>query len=413
VRRIGLASVVVSALLLAALAPGSVAASVKRIYYRGAAGGPSKTVLHAGGLRLTAQCASGMSGAVLSVTASSDVADASIHANEQPGDSSPGDYTENDDLMVGDPLPIYGSGGMPLTAFAAGQIVYSKPTRGAVSVDFIAAQNGGEANICRFAGTARVAPRGTGLVYYRASPGAPPVKFFDRGGLVLRGICSGTDVMTVRARTRGERATIHSNGQYLSPGIDYSEDNHLSPGETFDLGTAADSEAGQLIYSRPDGRTLTIDFLSEEDIYGEPGCAFAGTDDVAGPRNRNDVYYAKDAPRPRKRFFHRGGVSFNATCNAGPSLLANIGIRDSTLAVSELAEQFAASPGATFSAGAGTSGGDTIGGVFGADADSGELVVARQSDRSVTSVEYLAEEGNGNGGRPDCLVAGTARVLKP
>ena len=168
-------------LLLGALIPTAASASLKRIYVKQAAGAPSKTAFHAGGLKLTAQCVSEMSGGILVVRASSDVDHASIHANEQPGSSNPSAYVENDNLMTGETLPIYGLGGMPVNAFEGGQIIFSKPKGGAVSVDFAAAQNGGTANSCELVGTARVAPGGTGLVDYRANAETPSVKFFDRG----------------------------------------------------------------------------------------------------------------------------------------------------------------------------------------------------------------------------------------
>ena len=219
--------------------------------------------------------------------------------------------------------------------------------------------------------------------------------------------------MSIQARSRVKHATIHSNGQYLTTGLDYSESDDLSPGQTLDLGTAGDSEAGQLIYSRPNGQTLTIDFLSEEDIYGKSKCAFVGTDDLAGRKSRNGVYYAKDATSPKRRVFRRNGVKLTGQCAGGPTLMATVLFKDSSGLLESLVEQFAASPGASFSGGAGISGGSAIGGFLGADADAGQVVVARDSNRSVVSIEYLAETADGHGGRDDCLLAGTARVLKP
>ena len=82
----------------------------------------------------------------------------------------------------------------------------------------------------------------------------------------------------------GRRLTIHANRQ-SGVGGGHFEDDDLDAGESVallgGLGTA-DSLAGQVVFATPTGRTISADFLSEEEDAFGLDCVIGGTARVAG-----------------------------------------------------------------------------------------------------------------------------------
>jgi hypothetical protein len=383
---------------------------MKRIFFKANAGSSPATAFKAAGLKLTAHCATGPQ---LIVKATSSKDSASIHANEQPALMSSGTYVENDDMTAGaaGAVPILGPDGMEDVPLTSGQIIYSKPSGKAVTIDFIAGQGVGTPTTCVFAGAAEVAS-GSAVVNYRANPGTASEVFFHHGGLALSGSCGAGEDLNVVAHSHTKHAIIHVNDQYLTNGFDYLENNDFSPGSPFTIVSHGDSLAGQVIYSRPNGKTTTIEDLAEEDIFGKSKCGFIGTNDYATTKTSNSVDFRVDAPTPQRTVFKRDHVEVDASCDAGPALTASLAASDPSLEVQGANAQYAPDQ-STFSGSAGSSGSGDFTFGYGGSHASGQLIVARAGNKSVVAIDYLAETSDAYGGRKDCALVGTSRVLTP
>jgi hypothetical protein len=187
-----------------------------------------------------------------------------------PGDSR----SLVDELATGDSL--------------VGQVVYLTTHHTNVSLDFLLETDafGGP---CAFGGVVSVARRHDAAnVDYRARAGTPYVTFFKRGGLELRGRCGEANKLSVVARTKRRHATLHMNRQTFagSTGIaDYREQDDFIPGRTGQVKLATIG-SGQVIYTAPDGKLLSIDWAGNRDTSGWAGsknCSWIGTSQLSKP----------------------------------------------------------------------------------------------------------------------------------
>ena len=266
-----------TALLLAAPAAG---ATTKRVRYAVNPETPESTFFQGGGLKLRGSCLGGN----LQVLAGSVTDHASLHASSiDAADGGDTHYIEDDDLNRNEfdgLLATLGADG------STGQLVYSASDGSSVTVNWLAEEGDafGGAKGCAFVGTARTAEKGAADdVVYQAGSNSRPKSFFKGGGLKLQRRCTEPARLHIVLRSLSDHGTVHYGSLRFSvPG--YGEDDDFSTG--FALTSPlleGDSGIGQIVYSRPNGPTVTVSWLSEEgDAYGGTrDCAFLGTADVA------------------------------------------------------------------------------------------------------------------------------------
>jgi hypothetical protein len=139
---------------------------------------------------------------------------------------------------------------------------------------------------CGWVGTARTRLSGdVKRVNFRAEAGTALTRFFEKGGLILRGSCGliGSE-LTIKARSKIDDAVISTNRTNIS-GLQHAADPDLSTSGEFDLGVelglSNQDATGQIVYSKPDGSVLTIGWMALQDDDGAFGgtkmCAFVGT----------------------------------------------------------------------------------------------------------------------------------------
>jgi hypothetical protein len=99
------------------------------------------------------------------------------------------------------------------------------------------------------------------------------------GGLAINAACNSGPSLVVSAGTGVSGAYVHSGGTWGAASQSfYGEDDSFDPGSTFDPlqngTTGSNNIAGTLVYARPDGGVVTVNFLADE----SPAlCVFAGT----------------------------------------------------------------------------------------------------------------------------------------
>lgn len=265
------------------------------------------------------------------------------------------------------------------------------------------------------AASARVAKAPVLYLAPENTAGSEP--FFARGGLRLTGSCApGADpVTTITASSAVDDASIHVAAQGQS-GLAYAEDDDLDAGDSFTggLNHADNFIGGQLVYSRPDGRHVTINWGRVYALEsGQPKrCAFFGIAQVArpgrDPRARKRVDF-RAQPGRSKRVLRAGGLRLRASCTAGGDLklVATTGPGHAVLHAN-----YQGSGGDGFAGDANLRKGERfpVFGRLGGDDDAAGQIVYLSPAGTVVSVDWMAEEGDAYGGRRACAFAGTARV---
>lgn len=238
--------------------------------------------------------------------------------------------------------------------------------------------------------------------------------FFEKGGLQLIGRCDlgGLDVY---ARSTVADGMLHANDQGAGTN-DYYEYDDLDAGvmvnlssTMFSLGT--DDNAGQLVFGRPGGTTLSIDWLAEygEGYNGERDCIFQGTArrvDSSSPDRANYRVNTDDGPTT---FFNRGGLKLIGQCTG---FTLDVTAKTSTdHAVIHANSQyindgFDAASDNDFNTGETLNLEDAANGLM--DNTVGQIVYAKPGGKTVT-VEWAAEDDAEALDR-DCVFNGVARV---
>jgi hypothetical protein len=205
-------------------------------------------------------------------------------------DSDATDHDPNFDIGIGDEMFLSDAGSMDQNS--SGHLVYARSGGTNVTVDY-AAEEGppvlfGDKN-CVFVGSTRVAESGSSnRVNFRPTGDAPLAKFFQLGGLKLRAQCSSSE-MTVTAKTAHDDAMIHWGYQFPNNGDNGNENDIFATTdeeEIYGAGSLDGSLGGQIVYSRPGGVNVTVDFMAEENdlpFDGDRPCAFVGTAEKNAP----------------------------------------------------------------------------------------------------------------------------------
>ena len=252
-------------------------------------------------------------------------------------------------------------------------------------------------------------------IFYAADQSTPLVEIFNEGGLVIEAICNNGPATTVQLTTTVENATIDAAAHSQ---LGYGENDDFDPPEPFSLfpATSGDGnfEAGQIVYSRPDGTHVTVDWLAHEDpIPFSDQCLFAGIAQVAEPGgqggSRKRIDLRADDGDPAKMLFDATGLRLRATC-----------VADGPMSVVAKAEE---SGGAIFANGHAPAGilyadDKRLGAsepfrLFtelegGEDAATGQIVFVSRS-KDVVTVDWTSEAG-AYGLTRDCQFVGSARV---
>lgn len=234
----------------------------------------------------------------LTVSPVSEAPDAAIGFD---GLFAPTGYTDpppDEDFEPGDPGPS-------LSDNAVGQHVFGAANGGAnVTVDALYEDINPLTGVdppfagtkdCAWVGTARTRFSGDDKrVNFRKAEGTALTTFFEKGGLVLKGSCESGGELSVIARSKVDNAVISANRTISGPGIRQHSDPDFdnSSLDEYDLRvelTIGDAEdaTGQLVYSKPDGPALTIDWMllqgTDEPFGGTKDCAFVGTAEQKNP----------------------------------------------------------------------------------------------------------------------------------
>jgi hypothetical protein len=257
-------------------------------------------------------------------------------------------------------------------------------------------------------------------IFYAGAQGTPLVEIFDEGGLVIEAICNNGPATAVQLTTTVQDATIDAAAHSQ---LGFGENDDFDPPEPFSLfpatGGDGNFEAGQIIYSRPDGTHVTVDWTATEDpIPFQDQCLFAGVAQVATPGggdagSRRRIDFRSDAGDPAKTILDAGGLRLRATCvtpgmgtdiaivarpdQNGGAIFAN-GQADGTSAYAD-DKRFQASE--KFNLSSEIEAGD--------DNAVGQLVYVSPS-RNVVTVDWVSEEADAYAATRDCQFVGTARV---
>ena len=245
--------------------------------------------------------------------------------------------------------------------------------------------------------------------------------FFQRAGLRLTGACAdGGDnpVPTITVTSGADNAMVHVNAQ-APMALAYAEDDDFDQGDSFSLfgslGINAAFVGGQLVFSRPDGRHVTVTWGRTPALeLGQPQrCALFGIARIASrgrdPRTRKRIDF-RAGEGAKKRVLRAGGLALRARCTDAGRLgvVARTGVDHSVLGANVQAASFndVAVDGNLRE----REGVDLFGRLGGGRDDAvGQLVYANPRG-SVVSVDWLAEEADAYGGRRACAFVGTARI---
>jgi hypothetical protein len=303
-------------------------------------------------------------------------------------------------------------------------------------------------------GLVGAAPASAARVSYRAEADDGPRKFFDSGGLELRGQCEGSSFGTevdVTADTDFSDAMIHFNGQSGPPGespkADYNQDDEFNPNDDVGLfapegegGLGSDhaiNSSGQIVYSRPGGVNVTVDWIADSSRFSE----FGGEEDEPAPHGEAFdcifVGHARVVSSGEERLNFRSGVIGNpvpvldlggmilmADCNPD-----NTGGTDpdddpelSVTAIPKVSQsmmhfngQFPgdqpSGDGHAFDFNDNLNvggGGEPVFAVIPGRDSAGQIIFAKPGGVN-TTVDWMAHEGDGLGGSNRCVFSGSAR----
>jgi hypothetical protein len=146
-----------------------------------------------------------------------------------------------------------------------------------VGQDALTGENIVESSLSTVPSSSKVNNRSVEKISFVAAAGTGPTQVLSLNGLTIGAACSG-GALSVSATTAVSSAFIHTGGTFgAAPAPFYGEDDVFNVGDApFDVlpGTGSDELRGTLVYARPDGEVVTVDFLAEET---GTGCVFAGT----------------------------------------------------------------------------------------------------------------------------------------
>ena len=114
---------------------------------------------------------------------------------------------------------------------------------------------------------------------FRNPAGTPSTNVLNTGGLAINAACNTGTALSVSASTTVSGANIHSGGTWGAANQSfYVADDTFDTGNTFDPlqnGTTQSTNlTGTLVYARPDGGVVTVEFRAQETAAQ---CVFAGT----------------------------------------------------------------------------------------------------------------------------------------
>jgi hypothetical protein len=418
-----LALACVAAVALSAVFSGPAGAAT-RVSYRAFDDQAERVFFDKGGLQLVGDCDFDDT---MTVYARSTVNGATLHANSQGGNSGVA-YRDVDvfNAGAGNQVNLLGSSpGLDAADSSSGQLVYGRPGGANVSVDWLAEEGDGYAmsRDCVFSGTARfVDGSSSSRANYRVNGPNSDTTFFNQGGLKLSGSCTMTGVQSITARTTTDNSMIHANSQYTGPGVDYEENDDFDDEDSFDLATAADgamdNAIGQIIYAKPGGTNVTVDWAAEDDgdALGRD-CVFNGTARVrsSGDPLRVNFRVPSGTAGPTT-FFNQGGLKLSGTCSTGPDLDVNVSTTSDFASIhfnghdpvssytfdNDFFNSDTDSPFELFT---------QLGTVNGADDTAGQIIYSSYGGTNVT-IRFAGEEGDGFSNYP-CVFVGAAEIGTP
>lgn len=268
-------------------------------------------------------------------------------------------------------------------------------------------------------------------VYFRelATSSKPEVEtFFSEGGLRLRGSCA-TDVSTVdftlQAATTVDNVQVYFNGQQDGTSAAYEADGFdtMDGVGITDFLNMDENAVGQIVYSRPDGRHVTVHWYALEDPLFDPDrCLFVGSAQVAkpgpgGPLSRERIDFRADAGTPRETILDARGLELNARCTDTSSLVveARTATDHATIHTNSqhvtgvgtddpyYADDNDFRPGERL---------NLTNAILAHDSNGGQIVYATPGGAVVTA-DWGAEEGAYGEADRDCAFYGSARSLGP
>lgn len=294
--------------------PADALGAVERVNYRAESPDGPRTFFDQGGLLLRGSCQGSED---LTVEARTKHNNALISHNVQSG----GAFADEDlDLDVGESHELLDGNFLDSTS---GQIVYARPGGKVVTIDWSGETEvneivtpGGDRD-CGFFGAARVVDSGAAdRINFRADAGEGPTTVLSRGGLTLTADCDGSEELTVEAASGVDDAMLHANQQDAETDHDAEYTDNLDEGDPIPNFLLTDDGAGQLIYARPDGKVVTVDFAAQDDadLFGNTAdCAFVGTARVRDPGDPKLLDYATSQALGVSPF-NTGGLELKAAC---------------------------------------------------------------------------------------------------
>jgi hypothetical protein len=155
-------------------------------------------------------------------------------------------------------------------------LVQNKSLRGA---DILEASLGTVPSATKAANADRVGGLSVQKFSFRVQAGTALTNVLNLGGLTINAACNSGPSLIVSAGTGVSGANVHSGGTWGAANQSfYAEDDSFDAGSTFDPlqngTTGSNNITGTLVYARPDGGVVTVNFLADE----SPAlCVFAGT----------------------------------------------------------------------------------------------------------------------------------------
>jgi hypothetical protein len=270
---------------------------------------------------------------------------------------------------------------------------------------------------------------------HRAEAGTGARTFFEAGGLRLRAACGGGqgagDVLGFQARSRVDDAAIHVAVQnQATPGnaVAYVEDDDFDSGAAGKLPIevvpvdVTENSTGQIVYVRPSGTVVVIDFMTEEDgVPGPRECLAAGTARVLPAGSPERILLVGAEGTGSQEVFAGGGLSVTAECGTliGPHLILRAQSSAPSAAL-HIASQSDLNGDGTGDAGYESfddfqpgPGGQLTFGLSGqglSDEDSTGQILYTDGTKVVTIDWYAEDDGTALGS--DCVFAGLGRVVK-
>jgi hypothetical protein len=412
--------------VLVALPADALGAGLKRVSYRATDTDAPRTFFDNGGLRLRGSCEESQD---LNVVARTNFDNALISYNAQSFDGDA--YAEDTDLDTGQNEDLFDELGFSGDS-TAGQIIYARPGGKVVTVDFSSEEgeiNDGDRD-CAFVGVARVLDStSSNRINFRAQTGTGPTEILSKGGLTLTARCTAEeDGFSVLANTAVDDAMIHHNGQSDQPADNTDLANHL---DDFDQDVTYSFDAlrtgvGQVIYARPDGKVVTVDWAKHDQasMFGnDTDCAVVGAARVRSPGDPTLLDFAADSPTVGFPFFTLDGLQLKAACFDEDLITRVRSLSDNSMIHANMQTPFEDPDYGEDDEADNTQEEERP--LFGfndpyfeessnePDGSSGQLISATEGGTYVT-VDWLQEEsGEPFDGQDDCAFLGTAEISTP